>query len=78
MYAAFLQEAGRFLAHDGLMRASAMMTEAGDLWRGFGAAAARVIKERDEGQVTYASLGDLLDGIAAQEEKTFRFMLATV
>lgn len=78
MYAAFLQEAGRMMAHDGLMRASGMMTNAGDLWREFGAAAARLIKERDDGLVTYASLGDQLLGIAAQEEKTFRFMLATV
>lgn len=78
MYAAFLQEAGRMLGHDDLMKASAMMTTAGDLWREFGAAAARLIKQRDDGEVTYASLGERLFGIAAQEEKTFRFLLATV
>ena len=78
MYAAFLQEAGHLMSHDGLMRASVMMTEAGDLWRGFGAAAARVIKERDDGRVTYASLGEMLEGIAVREEETFRFLLAAV
>jgi hypothetical protein len=78
MYAAFLQEAARMLEHDPLGRASEMMTAAGDLWRGFGVAAARLIKERDEGQVSYASLAEMLDGIADREEQVLRFLLAHV
>jgi hypothetical protein len=76
MYAAFLQEAGRMLSHDPLLRASEMMTSTGDLWREFGAAAARLIKERDDGRVTYNSLGDMLEGIAGREEQVLRFLLA--
>jgi hypothetical protein len=63
MYAAFLQEAGRMLA---------------DLWREFGAAAARLIKERDEGQVGYASLAGMLDAISGREEQVLRFLQAHV
>ncbi len=44
MYAAFLQEAGRLLGSAPLEEASRMMTEAGDRWRLFALACARVCK----------------------------------
>ena len=49
MYAAFLQEAGRLLGSAPLEEASRMMTEAGDRWRRFALACARVCKGKDGG-----------------------------
>lgn len=78
MYAAFLQEAGERLRHDPLLRASEMMTAAGDLWRRFAEAAALVCKERHEGKVTYDGMAGMLDGIAETERRVFRYLEANL
>ena len=49
MYAAFLQEAGRLLGSAPLEEASRMMTAAGDMWRRFALACARVCTGKDSG-----------------------------
>lgn len=78
MYGAFLQEAGERLRHEPLLRASEMMTSAGDLWRRFAEAAALVCKERHEGRVSFESMADMLVEIAAAEAGVFRFLEANL
>ena len=47
MYAAFLQEAADLLQRPELREASAKLTDAGDQWRQFALACARVIRNRE-------------------------------
>lgn len=49
MYAAFLQEAAERLQRPALQNASVMLTNAGDQWRQFALACARIIKSKEEG-----------------------------
>lgn len=73
MYAAFLQEAGRFLGSAPLEEASRMMTEAGDQWRRFALACARVCKgktaEFDAGEIA-----GFLRQCAAQEKLVYTLL----
>jgi hypothetical protein len=73
MYAAFLQEAGRLLGSAPLEEASRMMTEAGDMWRRFALACARVCKGKtadfDAGEIAR-----LLRQCAAQEKLVYTLL----
>jgi hypothetical protein len=73
MYAAFLQEAGRLLGSAPLEEASGMMTEAGDRWRQFALACARVCKGKtadfDAGEIAA-----LLRQCAVQEKLVYRLL----
>ena len=73
MYAAFLQEAGRLLGSAPLEEASRMMTEAGDRWRRFALACARVCKGKtadfDAGEIA-----GLLRQCAAQEKLVYTLL----
>jgi hypothetical protein len=73
MYAAFLQEAGRLLGSAPLEEASRMMTEAGDRWRRFALACARVCKGKtadfDAGEIAR-----LLRQCAAQEKLVYTLL----
>ena len=73
MYAAFLQEAGRLLGSAPLEEASRMMTEAGDRWRLFALACARVCKGKtadfDAGEIA-----GLLRQCAAQEKLVYTLL----
>ncbi|MDR3351142.1 MAG: BtrH N-terminal domain-containing protein [Prevotellaceae bacterium] len=78
MYAAFLQEAAGVL-HQPVFREYAMrMTEAGDRWREFAAAAGRKFKNRGEAICSYDELADKLMKIADAEEDIFRRLRKTV
>ena len=73
MYAAFLQEAGLLMGSAPLEEASRMMTEAGDRWRRFALACARVCKGKtadfDAGEIAV-----LLRQCAAQEKSVFTLL----
>ena len=72
IYAAFLQECSEILNQPWLNDLSKEMTEIGDKWREFAYLAARVFKKRNEGEITYDMLADILLTIADREEKVFQ------
>ncbi|HPM18979.1 MAG: DUF4872 domain-containing protein [Bacteroidales bacterium] len=72
IYAAFLQESARVLQLPVLDELSVEMTGAGDRWREFAWQASRCFKNRDNGEITYDMLADILLDIAAREERVFR------
>jgi hypothetical protein len=72
IYAAFLQECSGILNQPWLNDLSKEMTEIGDKWREFAYLAAKVFKKRDDGEITYDMLADILMGIADREEKVFQ------
>ncbi|MDR0695118.1 MAG: BtrH N-terminal domain-containing protein [Prevotellaceae bacterium] len=78
MYAAFLQEAADILRQPECRKYAAQMTEAGDRWREFAAAAGRKFKNRGEDLCTYDELADKLMKIAGAEEAIFRLLRQTV
>jgi hypothetical protein len=71
IYAAFLQESAIRLNKPWLNNVSTEMTAVGDLWRNFAVHAARCFKNRDNANITYDSLADMLMNIADQEEHVF-------
>lgn len=72
IYAAFLQECSVILNQPWLNDLSKEMTEIGDKWREFAYLAARVFKKRDDGEITYDMLADILMVVADREEKVFQ------
>jgi hypothetical protein len=78
MYAAFLQEAAGILGNPEFRKYAAQMTEAGDKWRDFAAAAGRKFKNRGEAICSYDELADKLMKIADAEEAIFRALRKTV
>jgi Domain of unknown function (DUF4872)/Butirosin biosynthesis protein H, N-terminal len=71
LYAAFLQEAGTLMKRDDLLRFSEEMTGIGDDWRNFAYSAARVMKDRQTGVVSFDELSDLLRKCGKQEYDLF-------
>ena len=72
IYAAFLQECSGILNQPWLNDLSKEMTDIGDKWREFAYLAARVFKKRNDEEITYDMLADLLLVIANREEKVFQ------
>jgi len=72
LYAAFLQESGKLLNHQGLLEAAKEMTIIGDMWRDFAVAAARVCKARPVEGESYASVSEMLYRLADGEEQLFK------
>ena len=72
MYAAFLQQSATITGIAELNSFSQRMTEIGDLWRDFAYKSARVFKQRQGEQYSYAELSDILFQIAKLEEGFFR------
>ena len=70
LYAAFLQEAANILKRDDLQGFSQELTLIGDDWRNFAYNAARVMKDRKEGIVSFDELADMLR-ICGEKEKDF-------
>ncbi len=70
LYAAFLQEAANILKRDDLQEFSHELTLIGDDWRNFAYNAARVMKDRKEGMVSFDELADMLR-ICGEKEKDF-------
>jgi hypothetical protein len=72
IYAAFLQESAERLNKPWLNDVSIEMTATGDAWREFAVMAARCFKNRDNANITYDSLADMLMYIADREEHVFQ------
>jgi len=71
IYAAFLQECSEKLSQPFLNDLSKEMTAIGDAWRNFAWNAARCFKNRNNGEITYDMLAELLMAIADKEEEVF-------
>jgi hypothetical protein len=72
IYAAFLQEAYGYIAHDELTRISEQFTQAGDLWRTSAVQAAGIFKGRLGTQEDFNLMGDYLIEIAQIEKQAFK------
>lgn len=72
LYAAFLQEAARYLGREELAVFSERYTRIGDQWRNFAYSAARICKARNSDLVSYTELSKLLHDIGDQEKQFFR------
>lgn len=75
MYAAFLQQAGEQTGNDRLLEASAAMTEAGDAWRRFALAGARIVRDKAREGDAYRALAAELSRCAEHEEGVYRQLL---
>jgi len=73
MYASFLQEAHRITGWAVLQEASEQMTEAGDMWRQFALACARVVKNR-ETAVDTGAIAKLLRDCGERERQVYRML----
>jgi hypothetical protein len=71
MYAAFLQQAMAYTPNDTLPEATALFTQAGDLWRSAAVQAAGIYKGRLQTQGDFNQMGDYLLEIAEVERKAF-------
>ncbi|MCK7512773.1 MAG: BtrH N-terminal domain-containing protein [Desulfobacterales bacterium] len=72
MYAAFLEEAAELFGSSELADLSKEMTAIGDIWREFAVVSARIIKQRDQSENTFAKAGGLMMICAGREEQLFR------
>ena len=78
IYAAFLQEAGKILKNDGLLKLSKEMTEIGDQWRDFALEASRIYKNRSTQTDAYNKVADQLAALADREEVFFKTLRKTI
>ena len=74
IYAAFLEEAAQALKRDDLQAFSQELTTIGDDWRNFAYSAARLMKERKSGVVSYDELSDMLRLCGEKEKDLFNRM----
>jgi hypothetical protein len=72
LYAAFLEEASKYLQEDKLLNVSDDFTKAGDLWRTSAVQMGRIYKGRLDEQKYYNECADMLDQIAAIEKEGFK------
>ena len=72
IYGAFLQEAFNYLPVNELMAASAMFTDAGDLWRTAAIQAAGIYKGRLGSQEDFNLMAEYLMEIAGIETNAFK------
>jgi len=72
MYAAFLQEASKYLNQEWLNDMSKEMTQIGDMWRDFAATTARIVKNRENPGEGYQMISEKLMTIADKEEAFFK------
>jgi hypothetical protein len=71
IYAAFLQEAHKFIPNDELLKISEEFTKAGDLWRSAAVQAAGIYKGRIGSQADFNQMGDYLEDISEVEKNAF-------
>lgn len=76
LYAAFLQEAARYMNHEALHQLSERYTLIGDQWRHFAYSAARICKTRNSDLLSFKELSALLHDIGHQETAFFKDMKA--
>ncbi len=68
----FLQEAAELFGSSELADLSKEMTAIGDIWREFAVMSARIIKQRDQSEETFAKAGGLMMICAGREEQLFK------
>ncbi|MDT8335424.1 MAG: BtrH N-terminal domain-containing protein [Desulfurivibrionaceae bacterium] len=78
IYGAFLQEAAHHLEDDRFFEFSRRMTAIGDRWREFAVRAARNCKGRAGADDSFPAMAEILREIAAEEEKLYTDLAATV
>ncbi|MFT4061728.1 MAG: BtrH N-terminal domain-containing protein [Edaphocola sp.] len=71
LYAAFLQEAAKYLQNEALAEFSKRYTAIGDQWRHFAYSTARICKARNSDLVSFRELAKLLADIADKEKAFF-------
>ncbi len=71
IYAAFLEQASRYLHNDQLLAVSDDFTKAGDMWRESAVLMGRIYKGRLSEQKDYEQSADMLHAIAAMEKQAF-------
>jgi hypothetical protein len=71
IYAAFLQEAHKYLPNDKLLEISTQITKSGDLWRTAAVQASGIYKGRLSGQQDFNLMGDYLAEISEIEKQAF-------
>jgi hypothetical protein len=71
IYAAFLQEAHKYISNDNLLEISTQITKSGDLWRTAAVQASGIYKGRLSAQQDFNLMGDYLIEIAEIEKKAF-------
>ncbi len=75
LFAAFLQEASKYLNNTELDNFSKEMTLIGDKWRQFAIDSARICKSREKNGETFKSISDLLIKISDMEKDFFKKLL---
>lgn len=78
MYAAFLQEAGKYLKNQKLLELSKEMTDIGDMWRQFAIVTGRIVKNRNKADENYDIASEQLFKIADKEEHFYKALLAAI
>ena len=74
LYAAFLQEASKHLQDDRLLKASEMISEAGDRWRDSAILMAGIYKGRLTEQKDFDEIADLMYEISHKEKEVFKYL----
>jgi len=77
VYAAFLQQAHKYLNNDVLPEASAQFTAIGDLWRASSVQASGIYKGRLTQQSDFDTMADMLLQIADKEKMAFKLLYKT-
>jgi len=75
VYAAFLQQAHRYIANPVLPEASTKFSEVGDLWRNAAVQAAGIYRGRNTEQADFKIVSDMLMEIADKEHRAFKQLL---
>lgn len=71
IYAAFLEQASKYLNNDQLLTVSDAFTKSGDLWRASAVQMGRIYKGRLDDQQSYNECADMLNQIATIEKNAF-------
>lgn len=71
IYAAFLEEASKYLGNENLLKISDDFTTAGDLWRASAVQMGRIYKGRIDDQKYFNECADMLNKIAAIEKEAY-------
>lgn len=77
LYAAFLQQAYKYVPNDELPEISKQFTDVGDLWRASSVQASAIYKGRLTEQTDFNTMSDMLFAIADKEKAAFKALLRT-
>lgn len=77
VYAAFLEQAHRYIPNDVLLQSSKLFTAIGDSWRESSVQASAIYKGRTTEQADFNVMSDMLMNIADKEKTAFKILLKT-